>query len=266
MALRNPKDTEAAKRHFLADVDNVALSPTNDLKKLTLDELADRAESIAKQSNEMIAQILVEARRRLNKPEYTAWVQSIPCIAAYSPQYRSKLLRYGRFAESHKMLGISMAAGLQITAKVNEDVADEVYKYCYRKNMSVDDVNRYIEQCKAVLHIDKPKDLPAIESSEPKEPTEKVTVNVIKNVAQITGTMQAVVTEKNIHIPTVDRNELDELDDDEYIKHVPEKIWNEDDFVNAIAAYAMSINMSDLTGIKVYKQLMEQASKRLYKR
>jgi len=44
---------------FLAEVDQVQITPVSDLKALSLDELAERASSIVKQSNQLLAHILL---------------------------------------------------------------------------------------------------------------------------------------------------------------------------------------------------------------
>jgi hypothetical protein len=141
---------------FLAEVDQVQLAPINDLKALSLDELADRASSIVKQSNQLLARILLEGRRRFkSNKEYGQWVNSIIGLSDITFQHRNAMLNWAIFEETHPMDGISMTAGFEIASPGNADVAKTVYQYCYNKNLSVAEVKRYIMQLKSVVSIEK---------------------------------------------------------------------------------------------------------------
>ena len=147
---------------FLAEVDQVQIIPVSDLKALSLDELAERASSIVKQSNQLLARILLEGRRRFkSNKEYGQWVNSIIGLSDITFQHRNAMLNWAIFEENHPMDGISMTAGFEIAAPGNADVANKVYDYCYNKNLSVAEVKRYIMQLKSVASIEK-KDVSAI--------------------------------------------------------------------------------------------------------
>ena len=147
---------------FLAEVDQVQINPVSDLKALSLDELAERASSIVKQSNQLLARILLEGRRRFkSNKEYGQWVNSIIGLSDITFQHRNAMLNWAIFEENHPMDGISMTAGFEIAAPSNADVANKVYHYCYNKNLSVAEVKRYIMQLKSVASIEK-KDVSAI--------------------------------------------------------------------------------------------------------
>jgi len=152
---------------FLAEVDQVQLATVNDLKALSLDELADRASSIVKQSNQLLARILLEGRRRFkSNKEYGQWVNSIIGLSDITFQHRNAMLNWAIFEENHPMDGISMTAGFEIAAPGNADVAKKVYKYCYNKNLSVAEVKRYIMQLKAVASIEKHDESSAVNAPE----------------------------------------------------------------------------------------------------
>jgi hypothetical protein len=231
MALKNPKITA---EKFLKNVDESALSPINDLKKLTLDELAFRAESIVKQSTEMLAFILLEGRRRQNKPDYANWVKGMPCLNAYSPQYRSALLRYAKFAETHKMIGISMTAGIRIASVKDKAIAEEVYEYSLRKNLSIDEVERLIEQKQAVLSIEHDEEEAP---EEPSEPREKQVIEVVDN---------KIPSETNVHTDV--------------------NAEEEPDYVSAVLAYIRQFNVSPLIQLRILDGCTKKISGELYRK
>ena len=89
---------------FLAEVDQVQIIPVSDLKALSLDELAERASSIVKQSNQLLARILLEGRRRFkSNKEYGQWVNSIIGLSDITFQHRNAMLNWAIFEENHPM-------------------------------------------------------------------------------------------------------------------------------------------------------------------
>lgn len=231
MALKDPKkNAEKNAEKFIKGVDNAVMSPINDLKKLTLEELSDRAESVVKQSTVMIAMILKEGRRRLKTKEYADWIKDTPCLSVFTPQYRSALLRFANFAETHDMTGISVTAGIRMATVREREVAEEVYKHSHRKNLPVDEVMRLIEQKKAVVTIDEPE----VEQDEPFEHKEKVVIEVKDNVAQ---TGQEEVKEDSI-----------------------------DQYVNAVIGYVKSFGISPFIAMKVLDECKAKLSKEIYKK
>lgn len=139
---------------FLAGVDQPSVNNTNDLSSLSLEELADQATSIINQSKQMLAKILLEGRKKCkSNKHYGQWVSSIIGLSDITFQHRNAMLNWARFEESHPMLGISMTAGFEIAAPGNAEVAEKVYEYCYNKNLSVEEVKRYIMQIKSIDSI-----------------------------------------------------------------------------------------------------------------
>lgn len=147
---------EQAEDKFLSSVNTGASSPETDLKLLSLDELADRAESIIRQSKEMLARILLEGRRRFkSNKEFGRWIASIDGLSDITRQHRNDMLNWAAFEEMHPMIGISMTAGFEISAPANSNIAEKVYKYCYKKNRPVTDVKKYITKLKSTSSIEK---------------------------------------------------------------------------------------------------------------
>jgi hypothetical protein len=71
MALKLPaRSKPKSKSEFVAAAKKAEAIPADDLKLLSLEELADRASSIILQSKEMVARILLEGRTRFkSNPE-----------------------------------------------------------------------------------------------------------------------------------------------------------------------------------------------------
>lgn len=243
-----------------------------DLKKLTVDELADRAESIAKQSTLMLGLICLEARSRFsNNNEFGEWRKNVEGLSHYSAGYISQLLNLTRFSLTHDMRGIGTTVGFEISSPQNADVAEKVYNYIKRKNMKVEEVRRFIAQEKAVLTIPKQSEVAEAYQEhkieiESHEPTPLKVIPVVKNVAiedlEPEEEGDTVGNEAiNVIIESNDKTDTDEPEDD-----YQGESMSDQDYANKIDSYAQSLGMSDLVAIRVYSDLIRRLQGRMYRR
>lgn len=233
-----------------------------DLKRMTLEELADRADTIAKQSYDLLGMICLEARERFqSNAEFGNWRRSVEGLAGYSNQHISDLINRSRFALTHDMTGISLSASFEIAAPVNQDVAEEVWHYCKRKNLKVEDVKRKIAQAKAILTIDKQevpsKEEPAILERFNREESSVKVIPVIGNIAQEEDKIiETVMVGVELHGGGI------EVSDEE----VESAQMTYEDYAFEIDKFAQSIHMSDFVGIKVYGNLVRKLQERVYRK
>ena len=133
--------------------DNISYSPT-DLSTLTLDDLANRYEEIHQQSQLLKGLILLEARNRFpSNNEFGEWIQTVHALSVDSQQTRTKFMNFARYFQNKERNGISLTACYEISAPVNEDVADKVYEYALNRNLSVADIKAKIKEEKKLLPI-----------------------------------------------------------------------------------------------------------------
>ena len=241
-----------------------------DLKTLSLDDLADRADAIAKQSYDMLGLICLEARQRFpSNGEFGQWRKSVEGLSSYSPQHITDLMNRARFAITHDMTGISLSAGFEISAPVNSDVAEDVWKYCKGKNLTVQEVKNQIAKRKPTNIIPE-RVAPVLEKSPGELQTLhlKTKIDVVNNVAQIE------TEEQETNADDLARDAVDAIidkvsigngipvTDEEYENSLPTYI----DYEFEMDRYAQNIGMSDLVGIKVYTSLIRKLQMRLYKK
>ena len=133
--------------------DNISYSST-DLSTLTLDDLANRYEEIHQQSQLLKGLILLEARNRFpSNNEFGDWIQTVHALSVDSQQTRTKFMNFARYFQHKERIGISLTACYEISAPVNEDVADKVYEYALNRNLSVADIKAKIKEEKKLLPI-----------------------------------------------------------------------------------------------------------------
>jgi hypothetical protein len=120
---------------------------SDDLKALTLEQLADRFESIGNQAQLLLGNILLEARERFESDiEFGEWITNIGgTLCSTSRQHRTRLMNLARFFKGKELLGISLTAAYEISAPVNKDVADKIYEYALNKNLSVEEIKKSIQ-------------------------------------------------------------------------------------------------------------------------
>jgi hypothetical protein len=98
--------------------------------------------------------ILLEARNRFSSNnEFGDWVQSVQSICLDSQPVRTRLMNYAKYFKEKDITGISLSACYEISAPVNEDVADKVYEYALNRNLSVTDIKAKIKEEKKLLPI-----------------------------------------------------------------------------------------------------------------
>lgn len=265
------KDPTPAQQ-FLEGVGTIDNRTTQaDLKKLTIEELGDRAESISKQSTLMLGLICLEARSRFSDNiGFSNWRKDIDGLSHYSAGYISNLLNLTRFSLTHDMRGISTTAGFDLSAPQNAEVAEKVYDYIKRKNMKVEDVRRIIAQEKAVLTIPKQQEVAEMYQEhkleiEHHEPTPLKVIPVVKNVAQID---EPIIEEEG---DQVGNEVLDVLMESNAEVDEPEEEYQGEtltdlDYMNKIDSFAQGLGMSDLVGIRVYAELVRKLQNRLYRK
>ena len=166
---KTPEEMEA-RRAFIngADKDGIiqqqeSMLLFSDLKKLKNDELLDRLEQVDNQATLIRWRILWELRQRFKSDklfgQYIAELKATRAICAGSTQDINRALHAGRFCAQHRItnlnsVGLLQSAVYALSRPVNEPIADEVYQKIKNKNMPVKEVERFIEQAKAVLTID----------------------------------------------------------------------------------------------------------------
>ncbi|MEN9897768.1 MAG: hypothetical protein RLZZ66_1417 [Pseudomonadota bacterium] len=145
---KSEKDLQKIEDNFIKSVDVTSLSD------LSLDDLANRYYEIHCQSHLMKGLILLEARNRFSSNnEFGDWVQSVQSICLDSQPVRTRLMNYAKYFKEKDITGISLSACYEISAPVNEDVADKVYEYALNRNLSVTDIKAKIKEEKKLLPI-----------------------------------------------------------------------------------------------------------------
>ena len=114
------------------------------LKSLTLDELAHRFDDIEQQGQLLQGMVLLEARTRFDgDKEFGKWRAS--SLWACSASQCTRLIQLARyFGNSKPLEKISITAAYEISAPANADIADEIYNYAKGRNLPVAEVKRQI--------------------------------------------------------------------------------------------------------------------------
>jgi hypothetical protein len=126
----------------------------NDLSTLSNEELIERYCDIEQQFQFMKGAILLELRNRFpSNIEFGNWVKSVSALCADGHQTLNRYMHFANYFKDKDSTGISLTACYEISAPVNEDVADKVYKYALNKNLSVADIKAKIKEEKKLLPI-----------------------------------------------------------------------------------------------------------------
>lgn len=149
MALAKPKPL-AKPNNTISE--NSYVDNTDDLTLLTLDELADRFDSIEQQAQLFQGRILLEARNRFESDTtFGEWVTNVGgTLCSTTRQHRTRLMNLARFFDSKELTGISITAAYEISAPINEDVADKIYEYALNKNLPVSEIKAQIQIAKGI--------------------------------------------------------------------------------------------------------------------
>jgi hypothetical protein len=149
MALAKPKPLSKPNNTIS---ENSYVDNTDDLTSLTLDELADRFDSIEQQAQLFQGRILLEARNRFESDiAFGEWVTNVGgTLCSTTRQHRTRLMNLARFFDSRELTGISITAAYEISAPINEDVADKIYEYALNKNLPVSEIKAQIQIAKGI--------------------------------------------------------------------------------------------------------------------
>ncbi len=124
----------------------------DNLKALSLEELAQQFEDIGQQAQLMQGQILLEARSRFEGDrEFGQWRAS--SLWACSSSQCTRLIQLARyFSDSKPLDKISITAAYEISAPINSDIADAIYNEIRGKNLPVAEVKRQIALKKGIMN------------------------------------------------------------------------------------------------------------------
>jgi hypothetical protein len=148
------RPTAQSTERFIGD-DTVDQS-LPDLTVLTLDDLAARYTSIDQQSQLFKGLILLEARERLpDNKKFGAWIKSIQALCLDNQPTLTRYMNFAKYFKDKDRTGISLTAAYEISAPVNEAIADKIYEYALNKNLSVADIQKRIQVEKGVQAEDK---------------------------------------------------------------------------------------------------------------
>jgi hypothetical protein len=126
----------------------------NDLSTLSNEELIERYCDIEQQFQFMKGAILLELRNRFpSNIEFGNLVKSVSALCADGHQTLNRYMHFANYFKDKDSTGISLTACYEISAPVNEDVADKVYEYALNKNLSVADIKAKIKEEKKLLPI-----------------------------------------------------------------------------------------------------------------
>ena len=120
---------------------------SDNLSDLSLEQLADRFESIEQQAQLFQGRILLEARNRFDSDiKFGEWIIKIGgTLCSTTRQHRTRLMNLARFFENKELVGISMTVAYEISAPANEAIADKIYEYALNKNLSVAEIKKQIQ-------------------------------------------------------------------------------------------------------------------------
>lgn len=140
---RNANQLKKIEKNFTNQVDKF------NLKDLSLEELATRYEDIDRQSQLFKGLILLEARSRFkSNNEFGDWVKSVQTLCLDAQEVRTRYMNLARYFKDKEMTGISITAAYEISAPINEAIADKVYEYAKGKNLKVAEVKQKIAELK----------------------------------------------------------------------------------------------------------------------
>lgn len=144
MAIKNRIPKSEHDKKEMAFVESVE---QDNLKTLTLEQLAHRFEQYEQQAQLLQGRILLEARERFKSDkEFGQWCTQSICLGS-QPQ-RTRLMNLARFFKGREIekIGISVAYLISSPEVVKAGISEEVYDYARSKKLSVDEVKKHIEQ------------------------------------------------------------------------------------------------------------------------
>lgn len=139
-------------KSFVSNTDFSAKEFADGLKGFTLDQLAEQYSTVHKQSQMMKGLILLAARELLpSNNDFGEWVQKDHALCVDAQQARTRYMNLAKFFKSRPMTGIPLTAAYDISAPINEDVAETVYNLVLDKNLKVKEIKKIIREEKSNL-------------------------------------------------------------------------------------------------------------------
>lgn len=223
MALAKPRQLSKPTGDITAAnyIDN-----NDDLKVLTLEQLADRFESISNQAQLLLGSVLLEARERFDSDiEFGEWITNIGgTLCSTTRQHRTRLMNLARFFKGKELLGISLTAAYEISAPVNSDVADKIYDHALNKNLPVAEIKKQIKLIKqelcVVAEIPKNKEVGCkleLLSAEDFDLYEKTIFNDVKNISEQNAIRILNSCIKKLRIKIASTKEIEEKNNEQSI-------------------------------------------------
>jgi hypothetical protein len=195
-----------------------SLWSTVNLKKLDNYELLDRLVAVEEESWTIKAKLWWHLRQRFPSDKlFGQFILEIEQNPRYEnfigrgQQDRNRMLHAGRFLEANKVAslkkaGVGKSVVYLLSKPANAEVADTVFHQIRRKNMLLRDVERLVEQAKAVSTIEKAEIEPERMEYD-KSPTDKYTVKVEGGIAQTDWAIDSEVEELGESIESVIEHE-----------------------------------------------------------
>jgi hypothetical protein len=242
MAIKSVKDT-MDRDSFIAEARKNYPQPESiwsldNLNKLNNDELIDRLQQVENQSMLIKWRILWMLRQRFPSDkvfgQYLADLKNSATryIIASSPQTITKSIQAGRFCERHKITSLEEVSLLPssiyaLSRPIYEDVSDSVFKQVKEKNLPNVEVERLLEQAKAVSTIEQQPQQP-VEIDYERDFTE---LNFIQDTNNIDLQQEITEADSYAHIPETNHHRRmtilatlpplnDEISNDEMIAEV----------------------------------------------
>ena len=162
--LKTRAEIEAKKQSFIAG--SADLWTVADLNRLTDGQLVDRLEQIEGQSFLIKCRILWELRQRFASDrlfgQYLVEISSTRQFLAGSQSSISSFIAVGRFCEQQKLSDlnqskISKGSICKLSMMSDADAAVKILQNIRQKNVPLREVERMIEQSKAVATIEQPE-------------------------------------------------------------------------------------------------------------
>ena len=142
------------ENNFLSKAEDYTPEFVQDLKKLSLEDLANQYVEIDRQSHILKGKILLEARSRFSSDkEFGKWI-STHSLCVGSQQSRNRLMHLAEFfGDDRDMNGIAITVAYEISAPVNREKALAVYDEIRGKNVSVKEVKALLSDSEAKNNV-----------------------------------------------------------------------------------------------------------------
>ena len=196
MAIKNrvPKSENDKKEMAFVEA-----AEQDNLKALSLDQLANRFEEIEQQGQLLQGRILLEARERFpSNKEFGQWC-AVHSICVDSQQHRTRLINLARFFENRELAKIGISAAYEISAPINSDIAVDVYEYVKDKKVPLAEIRKQIAMRKGEsLPLPTREKIETISTELVNEQTELSLVTRIMQVIENENPQVAIVALKNV--------------------------------------------------------------------